>query len=167
MIWKQKVICRQNFMKIVMRQNSIRHYFMLICLAFSFVLPGHLSDARASAVIKCAHLFSSSSEDSRKIDASVVTMKKTKKASKDMTTNLKAYLAQLLEQQEIGGSELARFIEGLKEGQLINPISERESLESSAALIHREGIQEYINQSDISRIHLDHQELLEWSEKKS
>ena len=92
-------------------------------------------------------------------------MREAKRVPKDMTNNLKAYLAQLLEQREIGDPELVRFIEGLKEGQLINPISERESLESSAALIHRDGIQEYINQSQLSGIYLNQQELLEWSEK--
>ena len=157
-----------------MRQNSMRYHLMLLCLAFSFALLGNSSGARASAVIECVHLFSSSSEESRRVDVGVAMRKETREAKgmreakrvpKDMTNNLKAYLAQLLEQREIGDSELVRFIEGLKEGQLVNPISEREALESSASLIHRDGIQEYINQSDINGIYLNQQELLEWSEK--
>ena len=76
------------------------------------------------------------------------------------TEGLMAYLGALLEHQIIGDAELVRFIKGLEKGKLINPISEEKAMVSSAALIHEEGIQEYLDLGDLNK-----KELLEWSKE--
>ena len=76
------------------------------------------------------------------------------------TEGAMAYLGALLEHQIIGDAELVRFIKGLEKGKLINPISEEKAMVSSAALIHQEGIQEYLDLGDLNK-----KELFEWSKE--
>src|SRR5262249_19337119 len=78
----------------------------------------------------------------------------------DGTGGLIAYLSSLLEHQIIGDPELLRLIGGLEQGVLENPIHEEQTWISSAALIHREEIQEYIQGTEI-----DQEKLKEWSKK--
>lgn len=105
----------------------------------------------AHASNRCADLLSSFS---RGKEAPV------KISQKDGTEGLITYLGTLLERQIIGDTELLRLIEGLERGEISNPIHEEETWISSAALIHREEIQEYIN-----RTGLNQKELLDWSKR--
>ena len=76
----------------------------------------------------------------------------------DGTKGLIAYLGLLLERQIIGDTELLRLIEGLERDEIPNPIHEEDTWVSSAALIHREEIENYIHKTQINP-----KELLEWS----
>ena len=78
----------------------------------------------------------------------------------DGTDGLIAYLSALLEHQIIGDTELLRLIDGLEKGEVSNPIHEEQTWISSAAMIHREEIQEYIKGTEI-----DQKKLLAWSKK--
>ena len=51
-----------------------------------------------------------------------------------------------------------RFIKGLEKGKLVNPIAEEKAMVSTAALIHQEGIQEYLDLTELNK-----KELLRWS----
>ena len=76
------------------------------------------------------------------------------------TEDLMAYLGTLLEHQIIGNTELVRFIEALEKGELVNPIAEEKAMVSTAALIHQEGIQEYLDLAELNK-----KELLKWSKE--
>ena len=76
------------------------------------------------------------------------------------TEDLMAYLGALLEHQIIGNTELVRFIEALEKGELVNPIAEEKAMLSTAALIHQEGIQEYLDLAELNK-----KELLKWSKE--
>ena len=76
------------------------------------------------------------------------------------TEGLMAYLGTLLEHQIIGNTELVRFIEALEKGELVNPIAEEKAMVSTAALIHQEGIQEYLDLAELNK-----KELLKWSKE--
>ena len=56
--------------------------------------------------------------------------------------------------------ELLRLIEGLERDEIPNPIHEEDAWVSSAALIHREEIENYIHKTQINP-----KELLKWSKK--
>ena len=105
----------------------------------------------AHASQRCADLLSSFS---RGKEAPV------KVSQRDGTEGLIAYLGTLLERQIIGDTELLRLIKGLERGEISNPIHEEETWISSAALIHREEIQEYINRTELNQ-----KELLDWSKR--
>ena len=76
----------------------------------------------------------------------------------DGTSNVMAYMDELLETQVMGDAELVRFIDGLKGGEAVNPFGPTESTD---ALIHRDGLQ-----SLMERESLDRERLLAWAEKK-
>ncbi|MGE0762311.1 MAG: formylglycine-generating enzyme family protein [Bdellovibrionales bacterium] len=78
----------------------------------------------------------------------------------DGTEGLIAYLSALLEHQIIGETELLKLIDSLEKGEISNPIVEEQAWISSAAMIHREEIQEYIKGDEVDR-----KRLLEWSKK--
>ncbi|MCY4645046.1 MAG: formylglycine-generating enzyme family protein [Bacteriovoracales bacterium] len=83
-----------------------------------------------------------------------------KKEVNEATTHFKAYVELLIERQVITDKELIRFIEALERGEIVNPISERKARVSRAALIHRKGIQIYIDETKPNP-----RELLEWSHR--
>ena len=78
----------------------------------------------------------------------------------DGTNGLMAYLSDLLQHQIIGDNELKRFLSSLERGEIKNPITEEETWVSSAAMIHREALQEYIDLT-----HLDIKRLREFTNK--
>ncbi len=75
----------------------------------------------------------------------------------DPTTQLIAYLNDLLANQIIGDDELIRLIQGLEQGEFVNPISEERTWVSSAAYVHHEAIQAYENAK------LDKIKILQWA----
>ena len=75
---------------------------------------------------------------------------RSKQVDVDRTKELIAYLGLLLERQIIGDKELLRLIEGLERDEISNPIHEEDTWVSSAALIHREEIENYIHKTQIN-----------------
>jgi len=100
---------------------------------------------------QCADLFSSSAPINQ--------------TQLDATDNLIAYLGELLGEQIIGDRELNRFIDGLENNTLVNPISESESKIHTQAQIQRGGIQEHLDNSYLDKNNLSKERLLEWALK--
>lgn len=122
----------------------VRESFLIAII--SVVSSAILAPMEVHATNKCAELLSSSSKDRAKGKEPLATG-----PQKNGTEGLIAYLGTLLEHQIIGDKELLRLIESLEKGEISNPIHEEETWISSAALIHREEIQEYINKTTLSR----------------
>jgi formylglycine-generating enzyme required for sulfatase activity len=76
------------------------------------------------------------------------------------TENFVGYLGLLLDNQVIGQRQLARLVEGLRQGELVNPISPEEARASSSLQIHREGLEEVLSENGIDR-----DEVLRWAEE--
>jgi formylglycine-generating enzyme required for sulfatase activity len=74
------------------------------------------------------------------------------------TDSYLAYIGRLLEERLIGDQELLRLIEAAKQGEVVNPITDQEAQVNSALLIHREGLQEYLELGG-----LDKARVLKWS----
>jgi formylglycine-generating enzyme required for sulfatase activity len=76
------------------------------------------------------------------------------------TESFIGYLGLLLDNQVIGQTQLVRLVENLRRGELVNPISEEEARVSSSLQIHREGLEEYVQENN-----LDKEDLLRWVEE--
>jgi hypothetical protein len=74
------------------------------------------------------------------------------------TQSLIVYLTVLLNQKTIGREELNRFIRGLENQELINPISEEETV-TPTALIHFKALQPHLDSENA----IDRNELLAWA----
>ena len=116
--------------------GSIRAHLPLLCLSACLSLCAPLFSTPASAN-KCKDLVSK---------------------GVDVTKGLQSYIGELLGKRIIGEPQLIRFIEHLEKGELINPISEDEALTSTALLVQRRGLQQYLDEAS-----LDQKELLAWS----
>jgi formylglycine-generating enzyme required for sulfatase activity len=81
-----------------------------------------------------------------------------------LTARLVGYVSDLLDHQVIGDAELLRLEESLKQGRVENPISEESARTQTALLIHREGLQELIDESNNEAFDLAF--LLKWAEQK-
>ncbi len=125
----------------------MKKHFLLFSIIFVVLVAKN-----AVAANGCAELLSGIAKR-----ADVVSKPKLKV---DGTDGLIAYMATLLEHQIIGDPELLRLIDGLEKGEVSNPIHEEQAWISSAAMIHREEIQEYIKGTE-----LDQRKLFEWSKR--
>jgi formylglycine-generating enzyme required for sulfatase activity len=81
-----------------------------------------------------------------------------------ITGRLVSYMSDLLDHQVIGDVELLRLEESLKQRRVENPISEETAQTQAALLIHREGLQELIDESESEPFDLAF--LLKWVEQK-
>jgi formylglycine-generating enzyme required for sulfatase activity len=73
-------------------------------------------------------------------------------------------VSDLLDHQVIGDAELLRLEESLKQGRVENPISEESARTQTALLIHREGLQELVDESETEAF--DFAFLLKWIDQK-
>jgi len=119
--------------------------FLTVILTCTLFLSLNTSSTLANG--KCADLFRES------------TLATINQPQLDATDNLIAYLGELLGEQIIGDKELNRFIDGLEQGKLINPISERQSKIHTQAQIQRGGIEGHFKND------LNKERLLEWARK--
>ena len=148
------------------RLNTFTSALVLLCC--------QIMKETAHANNRCTELLSSSSSTSSRENKAKTKEAQTKGAQTkeaqaesertsektDETEGLIAYLGALLERQIIGDTELLRFIKGLERDEISNPIPEENTWVSSAALIHREGIEAHIK-----RAQLNPKKLLEWSKQ--
>ncbi|MCY4644340.1 MAG: SUMF1/EgtB/PvdO family nonheme iron enzyme, partial [Bacteriovoracales bacterium] len=81
-------------------------------------------------------------------------------AKRDATDGLKSYLGELMEGQLVGDEGLIRLIEGLERGEFVNPITKQDGDIDRKALIHRGGLQRYL---DGREGEIDRKDLLKWS----
>ncbi len=72
-----------------------------------------------------------------------------KKSPRIRTENLLNYLALVFDQQHISLEALTNMLRSLEQGQLINPVSEKEALNSSIKKVIRNGIQSSISRGDL------------------
>ena len=164
--------------------NKFKFIFVFVFLFMFLCAPMMQTIAYASG--RCADLFSEVSHESKvqakreqvrakskrvltqnehQIESEQVPTKSKRRTENeqtdvDGTKGLIAYLGLLLERQIIGDKELLRLIEGLERDEIPNPIHEEDTWVSSAALIHREEIENYIHKTQINS-----KELLKWSRK--
>ncbi|MCY4644344.1 MAG: formylglycine-generating enzyme family protein, partial [Bacteriovoracales bacterium] len=79
---------------------------------------------------------------------------------RDATDDLKGFLSELMERQTVGDEGLIRLIEGLEQGELVNPITEVEAGVSVRAVTHRKTLQRYVDGKEGG---IDRKDLLKWS----
>lgn len=79
----------------------------------------------------------------------------------DQTSQLIAYLGNLIDRKVIGDSQLSSLIEHLDKGEVANLIDEQDANERADLFIHREGIQKLLGKSTF-----DLGELKSWAEQK-
>ncbi len=117
-----------------------------ICASAVFILSPNLWANSENGRNQCSKLISAQADSS----ASAETSAKTSSQHSSQTENLIAYLSDLLSNQIIGDDEIVHMIEGLSRGELLNPISEEKTWVNSAALVHRDAIEDYIGGSALN-----------------